>query len=92
MWEALGDYRGPLHIRAFLWYLLAKLKRRATEKSYRTYVTDSLRNIPFGQAYTRRWYDIAYGSTNKKDTRTPEEIVESVFTRAGIREKPNELA
>lgn len=49
MWLDLGDYRGPSHFHAFVMYALARRRRKQSEWMYRTYVTESLRNIPQGQ-------------------------------------------
>lgn len=39
-------------------FMAARARSRATERSYRAYVTDSLRGIPKGEYNVRRWSDL----------------------------------
>ena len=79
MWIALGEYRGQSDMRMLLRYVMARYNRAAIERSYRSYVTDSLSMIPRMTYYTTRWVDLIYGYNG--DNRTAEEIIEDVAAR-----------
>ena len=57
LWLDLGEYRGPGHFHAFMMFSLARLRQRVTERSYRLYVTESLRYIPQGMHFASPWTD-----------------------------------
>lgn len=83
MWEALGDYRGPLSMHVFVRYAVAKAIRDARELSYRTYVTDQLRLSPQMMYMTARWYDVVTGKAGATDKRTVDEIADDIVSRFG---------
>ena len=58
LWLDLGDYHGPGHFHAFLMYAVARTRNRAMDEAYRSYVADSLQNIPQGRYITRRFSDL----------------------------------
>ena len=62
-------------MRCFVRYVQAVYGREAVEKSYRAYVTDSLRLIPQMAYVTKRWVDILYPEPEM----TAEEIVDKVL-------------
>lgn len=55
LWLDLGEYSGPSRFHTFVMYAVARFKQRGHEAAYRTYVTESLRNIPQGK-YIRTPY------------------------------------
>lgn len=75
---ALGDYRGPSSYRAFVRYLFARYESSVRELSYRTYVTDMLRNIPQMTYLNVRWVD-TLKSKASRDDRSAEQIVDDVI-------------
>lgn len=79
MWEALGDYHGPPNVRTFSRYASARLNREVVDRSYRMYVTDSLRSIPQLSYVSKRWSDIMYGTGSEEID--AEEIVDGVISR-----------
>ena len=79
IWEALGEYRGPLVARTFVRYCVAKYNDRIMELSYRAYVTESLRLAPQMMYLTGRWIDTIYGKG--RDDRSADEIVDDVIGR-----------
>lgn len=79
IWEALGDYHGPLLIKAFSRYVTARFEREIIDRSYRMYVTDSLQMIPQLSYLSVRWSDIMYGEPPKEID--AEEIINGVVSR-----------
>lgn len=60
-----GEYKGRT-VSGFIKYVLAKIKEKHRDESYRIYVTDMLYNIVHSQDISR-WYDIVYGAENTQD-------------------------
>ena len=83
MWLDLGDYRGPSRFHVFVRYAVSKAKARAEEKSFRTYVTDSLQNIPQSKFVTRRWID----TLKPHEDIDVDAIVERVATMIGAEDE-----
>ena len=81
-WLAYGEYRGRREIRPFLRYYTARLKAYTQERSYRIYVTDSLRAIPQESWIVSRWVEILDGNAHKEQT--ADEIIEGIAERGGI--------
>ena len=85
LWMALGDYRGPSSWAVFVRYLVAKFKERTIELSYRTYVTDMLRNIPQMTYLSARWVDVVgLSARGRERERSAEEIVDHVLAGLGV--------
>jgi hypothetical protein len=80
---ALGEYRGPSSCSVFVRYALAKLRQHVIDVSYRTYVTDMLRNIPQMTYLSMRWADtVGFGHRGRE--RNAEEIVDHVLAGLGV--------
>lgn len=60
-------------------YLAARVRAMLMERSYRIYVTDSLRLIPQMASLTQRWADVT--NEDREPERTAEEIVDDVVAR-----------
>jgi hypothetical protein len=65
----------------------ARIEQDAQELSYRAYVTDSLQAAAQGNYITARWADLI---ERKQDTRTADEIVLDIMSRAGLKPKGGE--
>lgn len=83
VWEALGEYHGPPVIHAYVMYMEAREYDRTIERSYRAYVTGTLRLIPQGGYYTTEWHDMIESAKRNEPERTAEEIVDDVIGRLG---------
>lgn len=79
VWIALGEYRGQSSVRGFVRYLIARYNREIIDRSYRHYVTDSLRLIPQMSYITETWMSLIEGSSNPE--RTAEEIIDDIAAR-----------
>lgn len=64
-------------------HILNELKREAKENAFRIYVTDTLYAISTGHGMTMRYIDLIK-EDDDKDTRSAEQIVNDVITKAGI--------
>ena len=60
-----GEYRGRT-VKGYIRYVLAKMREKAINDSYKVYVTDMLYNLVHNNNISR-WYDIAYGEENTQD-------------------------
>lgn len=60
-------------------YLAARVRAMLMDRSYRIYVTDSLRLIPQMASLTQRWADVT--NEDREPERTAEEIVDDVVAR-----------
>lgn len=60
-----GEYKGRT-VSGFIKYVLAKIKEKHRDESYRIYVTDMLYNLVHSKDIVR-WYDIAYGEVTEQD-------------------------
>ncbi len=81
MWEALGEYAGPPIFKLLVRYVAARLFRRATESSYRKYVTESLRLVPQMSYLSRSWSDVLERAKSREREKSADEIVEGVAGR-----------
>lgn len=81
IWEALGEYHGPPSFKVLVRYVVAKYSRSVIERSYRAYVTDSLRLAPQMMYLTSRWVESVDMTKTKGDNRTADEIVDDVVSR-----------
>lgn len=59
------------------------MRRQIEERSYRAYVTDSLRAAGQNKYLTERWLDLI--TPEKRDMRTADEIALDVIEAAGLR-------
>lgn len=62
----------------FVRYLQARMNREIIERSYRYYVTDSLRLIPQFMYLTNKWSELFEG---REEEKTASEIIEDVVSR-----------
>ena len=60
-------------------YLVGRHNKEVVERSYRAYVTNSLRLIPQMSYITKTWVDLVSGEA--EDERTAEEIIDDVLGR-----------
>ena len=58
LWLDLGEYRGPSRFHAFVMFCAARRRKRSIDAAYRSYVADSLQNIPQGKFIQTRFVDI----------------------------------
>lgn len=75
----MGEYSGPPIAKMVVRYLAARVRAMLMDRSYRIYVTDSLRLIPQMASLTQRWADVT--SEDREPERTAEEIVDDVVAR-----------
>lgn len=78
---ALGEYRGPSSFTAFVRYASARLYKEVITRSYRYYVTESLRLMPQMMYMSRSWMDVI--SKPREEERDAEEIVDDIISRIG---------
>lgn len=60
-------------------YLVARYNREIIDRSYKNYVTDSLRLIPQMSYLTETWKSLVEGSTEPE--KTAEEIIDDIAAR-----------
>lgn len=84
-WLCYGEYQGNRgNARAFLTYVLCRIKQHEQEVAYRFYMSDFLYYMGKGMVLEQRYRDIAF-STKKVDTRSADEIALDVIKRAGLK-------
>ena len=79
MWIALGEYRGQSSVKAFVRYLQARYNREIIDRSYKYYVTDSLRLMPQMMYLSDTWRSLVDGT--RKPDRSAEEIIDDIASR-----------
>lgn len=77
IWTALGEYRGPYRVHAFLQYARERRKRDAAELSYRAFVTDCVGALV---GASRRWVD----SVVPKEEIDTQSVIEHVISSGGL--------
>ena len=76
-------------MRTFLRYVIARYEESQRDAAYRIYCTDALRlelgmiaQIGGSKSFDiPRWYDVAYGQKTQKDTRTSDEIIDTIKSK-----------
>lgn len=76
MWAALGDYRGPLSVRAFMRYADSRLASYEHEEIYRVYMSRYLCLLVGAE---RDYFSTVY-EDDVKDF-DPEEVVDSTISK-----------
>lgn len=74
----LGEYRGRLKVKDIMRYVVARVKEKWHDETYRVYISDSLRVITHADM---RYADMVGISDRDKDTRTADEVISSVKGR-----------
>lgn len=94
LWLAVGDYRGPRTVIAFMRYVVARFNRERKDTAYRIYVTDCLRSIGAsaadvskmsggeGRYIATRFADLLY--PKPEETRTGAEIIENLRQKLAV--------
>lgn len=58
VWLDLGEYRGPGRAHALVGFMIERRRRAAVDAAWRSYVADSLQNIPQNRFLTNRFADL----------------------------------
>ena len=94
LWCAIGEYGGPRTVKAFTWYVGARLSQYQREMAYRIYVTDCLKNISEnaatvskmnggeGRYINTRFYDVL--NPKPEETRTGAEIIADLRRKLAV--------
>lgn len=87
-WCAVGEYRGPRSLNAFMRYVVSKIVQRREEVAYRIYITDALlvigqntQRFAGGSTMKMRYKDILFPAP--EETRTAEEIKQHIISKLG---------
>ena len=80
LWLALGEYRGPALMSAFVGYATSRWAMHSEQRIWMGYVADSLRLTPQMMYIPDRFAEIM-GWIKHEPDRTAEEIIDDVIAR-----------